>query len=56
MATVSMTEARRQIDQLVDRAAAGETITISKWGKPLVRLMPLDSKPEHPPEMASKKV
>lgn len=32
MATVSMTDARRQIEQLVDRAAAGETIIISKWG------------------------
>jgi len=54
MATVSMTGARRQIEQLVDRAAAGETIIISKWGKPLVRLEPLDSKQE-PPEVASKK-
>ena len=56
MTTVSMTEARRQIEQLVDRAAAGETITISKWGKPLVRLVPLDSKPEHSPKMGSKRV
>ncbi len=55
MTIVSMTDARRQMEQLVERAAAGETIIISKWGKPLVRLVPVDANAEHPPEVASKK-
>jgi prevent-host-death family protein len=41
--TIGMTEARRQLEALVERAVTGETIIISKWGKPTVRLVPLDA-------------
>jgi prevent-host-death family protein len=39
--TVSLYDAKTHLSQLVDRAAEGEEIMISKNGKPLARLMPL---------------
>ena len=42
--TVSLYDAKTYLSQLVDRAADGEEIMISKNGKPLARLMPLASK------------
>jgi prevent-host-death family protein len=42
--TVSLYDAKTHLSQLVDRAAEGEEIMISKNGKPLARLMPLASK------------
>jgi prevent-host-death family protein len=41
---VSLYDAKTHLSQLVDRAAGGEEITISKNGKPLARLMPLVNK------------
>jgi prevent-host-death family protein len=44
--TVSLYEAKTQLSRLVDRAAAGEEIVISKSGRPRARLVPLeDSRP-----------
>lgn len=40
--TVSLYEAKTQLSRLVDRAAAGEEIVISKSGRPLARLVPLE--------------
>jgi prevent-host-death family protein len=40
-------EAKTNLSQLVDRAAAGEEIIIAKNGVPLARLMPLEV--EHVP-------
>jgi prevent-host-death family protein len=42
--TVSLYDAKTHLSQLVDRAAEGEEIMISKNGKPLARLMPLACK------------
>ena len=38
-------EAKTNLSQLVDRAAAGEEIIIANNGVPLARLMPLEPRP-----------
>jgi prevent-host-death family protein len=38
-------EAKTNLSQLVDRAAAGEEIIIAKNGVPLARLVPLEARP-----------
>ncbi len=38
-------EAKTNLSQLVDRAAAGEEIIIAKNGVPLARLVPLETSP-----------
>jgi prevent-host-death family protein len=43
-AKVNLYEAKTQLSQLVDRAAAGEEIIIAKNGEPLARLVPLAKK------------
>ena len=40
--TVSLYEAKTQLSRLVDRAAEGEEIVISKSGRPRARLVPLE--------------
>lgn len=40
--TVSLYDAKTHLSALVDRAADGEEIVISKSGKPKARLVPLD--------------
>lgn len=40
--TVSLYEAKTTLSALVERAAGGEEIVISKSGKPKARLVPLD--------------
>jgi prevent-host-death family protein len=40
--TVSLYQAKTQLSRLVDRAAGGEEIVISKSGRPRARLMPLE--------------
>lgn len=40
-AAINLYEAKTHLSELVDRAAAGEEITIAKAGKPLARLVPL---------------
>jgi prevent-host-death family protein len=46
MSTVNIHEAKTHLSRLVDRAAAGEEITIAKAGKPVARLVPLsEAKP-----------
>jgi prevent-host-death family protein len=40
-ASVSLYEAKTQLSRLVDQAAAGETIVISKHGKPRAMLVPV---------------
>jgi prevent-host-death family protein len=41
MDTVNLYEAKTNLSQLVERAAAGEEIVIAKAGRPLARLVPL---------------
>jgi len=42
--TISLAEAKARLSELVEVAAAGETVIITKRGKPVVRLI----KPETP--------
>jgi prevent-host-death family protein len=37
--TVSMTEAKRDFYELYDRVAAGEEVIITRWGKPVARMI-----------------
>jgi len=45
MSDVSIRELRNQGGEIVDRAANGERITITRDGKPVARLTPLDPEP-----------
>jgi len=40
--TVNIYEAKTHLSRMVDRAAAGEEIVISRNGKPVARLCPLE--------------
>ncbi len=40
MTTVSLAEAKNQLSRLIDQAMAGEKITITRYGKPMVTLTP----------------
>lgn len=42
MDTVDIYEAKTRLSQLVDKAAAGEDIVVSRNGKPLVRITRLE--------------
>jgi prevent-host-death family protein len=43
MDPVNIYEAKTRLSQLVDRAAAGEDVIVSRNGKPLVRITRLES-------------
>ncbi len=43
MRTVNMHEAKTHLSRLVERAAKGEGFIIARAGKPLVKVVPLDS-------------
>jgi prevent-host-death family protein len=40
MATYSVAEAKNQLPKLLDRAIAGEEVTITRRGKPIARIVP----------------
>lgn len=44
MTTVNIHEAKTHLSRLVERAANGETIVIAKAGKPIAKLVPLETK------------
>ena len=44
MSLINLYEAKTQLSQLGDRAAAGEEIIIAKAGRPLARLVPLGAR------------
>ena len=46
MTTVNIHEAKTHLSRLLERAANGETIVIAKAGKPMVRLVPVESREE----------
>ncbi len=46
MTTVNIHEAKTHLSRLLERAAKGESIVIAKAGKPMARLMPLESREE----------
>lgn len=43
--THSVVEAKNQLSQLIDRALAGETVIITRHGKPVVQLRPVEPPP-----------
>jgi prevent-host-death family protein len=43
MRTVNIHEAKTHLSRLVDKAAQGEEFVIAKAGKPLVKVVPLDT-------------
>ena len=45
MDTHSIVEAKNQLSQLIDRALAGEEIIITRHGKPVVTLRPVEKPP-----------
>ena len=45
MKTISISEAKAHLSRLVDQAAKGEAFVISKAGKPLVKVVAVDTPP-----------
>jgi prevent-host-death family protein len=45
MAEIDVQEAAQHLSHLLQRAAAGEEIVIARAGKPIARLVPVDSNP-----------
>ena len=48
METYNIHYAKTHLSQLVERAAAGEPFVIAKAGRPIVRVVPIEEKPEQP--------
>jgi prevent-host-death family protein len=46
MGTIGISIAKRDLSKLVNRVAAGEEIIITRAGKPVARLVPLESPPK----------
>ena len=46
MRTVNMHEAKTQLSRLAEAVAAGEEIIVAKAGKPMMKLVPLNSEPK----------
>jgi prevent-host-death family protein len=44
MATVNLHAAKTRLSRLVDKAVAGEDVVIAKAGRPMVRLVPIETK------------
>ncbi|MGH8499172.1 MAG: type II toxin-antitoxin system Phd/YefM family antitoxin [Methylococcales bacterium] len=47
MLTINIHEAKTHLSRFVERAAAGEEIIIAKAGKPVAKLVPLQSMPSN---------
>jgi prevent-host-death family protein len=56
MSTINVYEAKTHLSQLLDRALAGEEIVIARAGKPLVRLVPVQSQAPREPGIAKGRV
>jgi prevent-host-death family protein len=56
MNTVTLYDAKTHLSSLVDRAAAGEEIVISKHGRPLAKLVPLRDAARRRPGRAKTKI
>ena len=52
MADIPVTDARARLSDLVDRALRGETVRITRQGKPVAQIVPLDHQPA-PSDLAS---
>jgi prevent-host-death family protein len=53
---LTLYESKTQLSALVDRAAAGEEIVITKYGKPRARLVPLEKTTVSRPGLAKGKI
>lgn len=47
MRTVNMHEAKTHLSRLVERAAQGEAFVIARAGRPLVKVVPIDTPAAH---------
>jgi prevent-host-death family protein len=47
MITLGAFEAKTHLSSLLDRVAQGEEVVITKRGKPVARLVPVDRPPRH---------
>jgi prevent-host-death family protein len=52
MDAVSLASAKAHLSQLVERAAAGETVQITRRGKPIAQITPIP-KPRKPIDLAA---
>jgi prevent-host-death family protein len=48
METVNINEARKHLSRLVEKAAKGEPFIIAKNGKPMVKVVPIDTSTQKP--------
>ena len=52
--TIGAFEAKTHLPQLLERVARGESLTITKHGKPVARLVPVDSNRKQAREAAAR--
>lgn len=46
MSDISLADAKAQLSELVDRATRGETVRITRRGKPVARIVSIDQEPK----------
>ena len=56
MNRISASDARRRLPRLLDRAARGESLTITRHGKPVARLVPVAHDRDRTREAAARTV
>ena len=56
MAAVNVHEAKTHLSELLDRALRGEEVIISRSGRPLVRLVPIEDQTARKPGLAKGRV
>ena len=54
METIGAFEAKTHLPRLLERVARGESLTITKHGKPVARLVPVDSNRKRAREAAAR--
>ena len=48
---ISITEAENRLDELVDRAEAGDEVILTCNGRPVVQLVPIGKQPDQAPRL-----
>ena len=56
LSSVTLYEAKTHLSSLIDRAAAGEEIIVSKHGRPLAKIVPLRAVSRRRPGRAKAKI
>ena len=54
MDQIGATEARRHLSRLLDRVAQGESLTVTRHGKPVARLVPVTNDRERAQQAATR--